>query len=190
MESLEGQLLNLNVVLIAVGAWFILWVLRKVWKGMDSNKIVKRLKPLYPAVLCQGIVWIPGALPAEPEPTVGSRILMALWCGFLASIGYQLLKRFLGQKGGFLASIGYQLLKRFLGQKGIELPDKPEDLLPSSDSEDNQPEAEEDDDVGADEPEASESRDTPIETPIPKEFAQAEAAHRAGAGSDDSGDDE
>ena len=171
MESLEGQLLNLNVVLIAVGAWFILWVLRKVWKGMDSNKIVKRLKPLYPAVLCQGIVWIPGALPAEPEPTVGSRILMALWCGFLASIGYQ-------------------LLKRFLGQKGIELPDKPEDLLPSSDSEDNQPEAEEDDDVGADEPEASESRDTPIETPIPKEFAQAEAAHRAGAGSDDSGDDE
>jgi len=172
MESLEGQLLNLNVVLIAVGAWFVLWVLRKVWKGMDSNKVVKRLKPLYPAVLCQGIVWIPGALPAEPEPTVGSRILMALWCGFLASIGYQ-------------------LLKRFLGQKGIELPDKPEDLLPSSDSEDDQPEAEDDDDdVGSDEPAAAESRDTPIETPIPKRVAEAEAAAGAGSDSDDSDDDE
>jgi hypothetical protein len=177
MASLEEHLLNLNVVLISVGAWFILWVLRKVWKGMDSIKIVKRLKPLYPAVLCQGIVWIPGALPAEPEPTIGTRILMALWCGFLASIGYQ-------------------LLKRFLGQKGIELPDKPEDILPSSDSEDDQPEedeGDEKDDADADESEAKESRDTPVETPVPKKLAEAEADDSSGSddsGSDDSGSDD
>jgi len=113
MGSLEQQLLNTNVVLMAAGAWFILWVLQKVWRGMDKIEGVKRLKPVYPAILCQGFVWIPGAMPTEPEPTIGSRILMGLWCGFLASIGYQ-------------------LIKRFMSERGVPLPDNPEDLLPTS----------------------------------------------------------
>jgi hypothetical protein len=162
MGSLEQHLLNVNVVLISAGAWFILWVLRKIWKGMDKNKWVSRFKPLYPAVLCQGFVWIPGALPPEPEPTIGGRILMGLWCGFLASIGYQ-------------------LIKRFLGQRGIELPDKPEELLPQTDKEDDKQEDDADDD---DEPEASESRDTPVETPTPR------AAEDEGEAGDGDGDDD
>lgn len=114
MGSLEEHLLNIHVVLISTAAWFILWVLRKVWKGMDTIKLVHRFKPLYPALLCQGFVWIPGTLPAESAPTIGYRILIGLWCGFLASIGYQ-------------------LIKRFLQPRGIDLPDKPEELLPSPD---------------------------------------------------------
>ncbi|MHC4298873.1 MAG: hypothetical protein ACYS7Y_16470 [Planctomycetota bacterium] len=41
---------------------------------------------------------------------IGHRILMGLWCGFLASIGYQ-------------------LVKRFLKPQGIVLPERPEDLM-------------------------------------------------------------
>ena len=141
MNSLEQQLLSTNVVLIAVGAWFVLWVLSKIWTGMDNNKWVKHLKPLYPAILCQGFVWIPGALADEPVPTIGTHILIGLWCGFLASIGYQ-------------------LVKRLLGQKGIELPDNPEDLIPGSESDnDKQP---------ANDPEDEKSTATPIDTPIPQ----------------------
>jgi hypothetical protein len=158
MGSLEQHLLSVNVVLISVGAWFILWVLHKIWKGMDKNRWVSRFKPLYPAVLCQGLIWIPGALPPDQEPEIGGRILMALWCGFLASIGYQ-------------------LIKRFLGQRGIDLPDKPDDLFPQSDKEDDKQnndsdsddsDNDADNDADDDESEDSESRTTPIETPIPR----------------------
>lgn len=163
MGSLAEKLLNENVVLMAAGAWFLLWVLRKVWKGMDRIEWVKRFKPLYPAIICQGFVWIPGAMPPETEPSIGSRIMIALWCGFLASIGYQ-------------------LIKRFLGQKGIELPDKPEELFPQSDKEeDKRPEGE---DASSDEPETAESRDTPIETPIPRGFKN-EGEADDGEGADD-----
>jgi len=159
MNALEQQLLDVNVVLIAAGAWFLLWVLRKIWKGMDKIKWVARFKPLYPALLCQGFVWIPGALPAEPEPTIGSRILIGLWCGFLASIGYQ-------------------VLKRILGRQGIDLPEKADDLLPVPSSEDDK----QDDNTDDDEPEASESRDTPVETPIPRKAKdEGEAGDSEGA---------
>ena len=147
MESLEQQLLSANVVLMAAGAWFILWVLKKIWKGMSLIKWVKQFKPLYPAIICQVFVWIPGAMPDEPEPTLGARILMGLWCGFLASIGYQ-------------------LLKRFLDRHGVVLPENPEDLVPDSDSEKNEQESEESSD--------SESRITPIETPIPRSVKKEE----------------
>lgn len=151
MGSLEQHLLNVNVVLIAAGAWFILWVLRKIWKGMDTVKLIKRFKPLYPAILCEAFVWIPGALPADPEPTVGSRILMGLWCGFLASIGYQ-------------------LIKRFMGERGVKLPDNPEDLLPTS--EDDKPVSEE---SAAEEPSSRESAITPIATPVPRGSTEEES---------------
>ncbi|MGD9381721.1 MAG: hypothetical protein PVI03_04680, partial [Candidatus Thorarchaeota archaeon] len=98
MGDLEQQLLNTNIVLMAAGAWFMLWVIRKIWKGMDKIKWVRKLKPLYPAIICQGLVWIPGAMPGitsetNIDETIAPRILTGLWCGFLASIGYQLLRR-------------------------------------------------------------------------------------------------
>jgi len=139
MSALEQQLLNTNVVLMAAGAWFILWVVRKIWKGMDKIEWVSRLKPLYPAVLCQGFVWIPGAMPPDPEPTIGTRILMGLWCGFLASIGYQLIRRFLQKKAD------------------VELPENPNDLVPNT----TEPEEEEPEE----EPDEEDSRDTPVTDP-------------------------
>lgn len=120
MGSLEEQLLNVNVILISTAAWFILWALRRVWKGIDTNDWVSRYKPIYPALICQGFVWIPGALPVQDVPTVGYRILMGFWCGFLASIGYQ-------------------LVKRVLLPRGIKLPEKADDLVPSSGSDGRSP---------------------------------------------------
>lgn len=148
MESLEEHLLNVHVILIATAAWFILWVMRRVWKGIDTNHWVSRYKPLYPALLCQGFVWIPGALPVEQDPTIGYRILIALWCGFLASIGYQ-------------------IVKRVLLPRGIELPDKPEELLPSPDPRESSSENVvtgewEDPAISSGE---ENLRDTPVETP-------------------------
>lgn len=117
MGDLEQQLLNTNIVLMAAGAWFVLWVVRKIWKGMDNIKWVRNLKPLYPAILCQGLVWIPGAMPGITAETgvyetIAPRILTGLWCGFLASIGYQ-------------------LLRRLLGRQGVDLPEDPSKLMPS-----------------------------------------------------------
>jgi hypothetical protein len=142
MGALEEQLLNTNVVLMAAGAWFVLWVLRKIWKGMDNIEWVKKFKPVYPALLCQGFVWIPGAMPTEPEPTIGTRILMGLWCGFLASIGYQLLKRFLSRRGV------------------VDLPENPDDLIPKSDKEEDKPKDDTDPEATKpDEPEEEEPDD-------------------------------
>jgi hypothetical protein len=109
LGDLESQLLHIHVVLMAIAAWFVLWALRKIWKGMDSIVWVRRLKPLYPLVLCEGFVWIPGIL---PEATTGERILMAVWAGILAAIGYQMIRR---------------IVKRV----GVELPEDPGKLHPS-----------------------------------------------------------
>jgi hypothetical protein len=124
--ELASRLLNYHVVLMAIGAWVVLWALRKIWKGMDNISIVRRLKPLYAAALCEGFVWIPGVL---PEATVGDRILTALWSGFLAAIGYQLLRRIIRLK------------------IGIELPEDPNKLEPGgTPAEDkSEPEEEEED---------------------------------------------
>lgn len=117
MGDLEQQLLHTNIVLMAAGAWFIMWVIRKIWKGMDKIEWVKKFKPLYPAIICQGLVWIPGSMPGITsetpiDETIAPRILTGLWCGFLASIGYQ-------------------LLRRLLERHGVDLPEDPRKLMPS-----------------------------------------------------------
>ena len=106
MGELEEKLLSFHVIIIAAAAWLILWVLRKIWTGLDNINIVKKLKPIYPVILCEGFVWIPGIL---PDATMGERILLAIWAGFLAAIGYQ-------------------LIRRFLKPHGIDLPDNPDEL--------------------------------------------------------------
>jgi hypothetical protein len=148
MGDLEQQLLNTNIVLMAAAAWFIMWVIRKVWKGMKRIEWVRKLMPIYPAILCQGFVWIPGAMPpGEDTPTIGTRILTGLWCGFLASIGYQ-------------------LIRRILERQGVVLPEDPSKLVPSI-TPTPPPAPVEDDDVDGDEV-SSDDRVTPKETPIPK----------------------
>ncbi len=107
MDELAARLLNEYIVLMSAAAWFIVWVLQKVFPVINRNHWARQLKPLYPAILCQGFVWIPGAV--EDGMAWGTRILIGFWCGFLASIGYQLIKR--------LASA-----------RGVELPDDPSQL--------------------------------------------------------------
>lgn len=136
LGDLESKLLHIHVVLMAIAAWFVLWAIRRMWKTMDDNEWVRKLKPLYPTILCQGFVWIPGVL---PDATLGDRILLAIWAGILASIGYQ-------------------IIRRFVKKVGVELPDDPNKLVDNG-----EPEAAEDAEEGGDD-----DRDTPAETPIPK----------------------
>jgi len=141
MSDFEAQLLNMNVILIAAAAWFILWVLRRIWPGMNKIRWVKKLKPAYPALLCQGFVWIPGTMPME-DPTVGMRILIGLWCGFLASIGYQ-------------------LIRRILSRQDVNLPEDPNQLMPTVSMVPPAQDSEMD---------ATEENETPNETPVPAEL--------------------
>ena len=134
LGDLESKLLHVHVVLMAIAAWFVLWALRKVWKEMDSVEWVKRLKPLYPLVICEAFVWIPGIL---PEATTGERILMAVWAGVLAAIGYQ-------------------LIRRIVRRVGVELPEDSRKLMPSNDP----PPAIEDEDEGEDSDEDSSDEDS------------------------------
>jgi hypothetical protein len=117
---LVEKLLHFHVVLMAIATWVILWSLRKMWKGMDTITWVRRLKPLYPIVLCEGFVWIPGVL---PDYTTGERLLMAVWAALLSAVGYQLVHRFVKEK------------------TGIELPEDPNQLEPGG-APDEEPEDE------------------------------------------------
>jgi len=107
MDEMVGVLWNDRVVMMAVGAWFVIWVLLKVFPAMSTNYWAKKLKPLYAVILCQGAVWIPGLL--VEDAGIGGRILIGFWCGFLASFGYQ-------------------IAKRVLEPRGIDLPDDPDKL--------------------------------------------------------------
>jgi hypothetical protein len=146
MDDLTAKLLNEYIVLMSVAAWFVVWVVQRVFPVINTNYWAKQLKPLYPALLCQGFVWIPGAV--EDGTMWGSRVLVALWCGFLASIGYQLVKR--------LAST-----------RGVELPDDPAQLVQNGGTKpEEKPEEkpEDGDPAESDEP-------TPTETPAAKRSA-------------------
>lgn len=107
MDDMVGTLWNDRVVMMAVGAWFVVWVLLKIFPAMGTNYWAKKLKPLYAVILCQGAVWIPGLL--VEDAGIGGRILIGFWCGFLASFGYQ-------------------IAKRVLEPRGINLPDDPDKL--------------------------------------------------------------
>lgn len=76
------------------------------------------------------------------DPTVGSRILIGLWCGILASIGYQ-------------------LIRRIFSRQGMNLPEDPNQLVPPVSV--LPPES-------SDEIESSDEDETPNETPIPAEL--------------------
>ena len=108
MDDMVATLWNDRVIMMAVGAWFVVWVLLKIFPVLGTNYWAKKIKPLYAAILCQGAVWIPGTIAGDPG--VGERILVGFWCGFLASFGYQ-------------------IAKRVLEPRGISLPDDPDKLI-------------------------------------------------------------
>jgi len=170
MEELEQKLLNEYIVLMSVAAWFITWVLQKVLPVINTNKHLRQLKPLLAPILCQGFVWIPGAV--EDGTTIGEHILIGFWCGFLAAFGYQ-------------------LAKRILGARGVTLPDDPAQLDKANGAKAEEPgdkasESEEDADDSEEKTEEKESsgRPTPKETPIPKRYdEESKPATEVAAGS-------
>jgi hypothetical protein len=107
MDDMVATLWNSYIALMAIGAWFVVWVLQKVFPVFNTNYWLRKFKPLYAVVLCQGFVWIPGAI--ADSAGWGERILVGFWCGFLASFGYQ-------------------IAKRVLEPRGINLPDDPDKL--------------------------------------------------------------
>lgn len=155
MEELEQKLLNEYIVLMAVAGWFITWVLQKVFPIINTNKYLRRWKPLFAPILCQGFVWIPGAV--EADASIGEHILVGFWCGFLAAFGYQLAKRLLGARGVTLPDDPAQL-----GQASTA---KTEDAKPSEESSESDDADDEED--KSDEKESS-GRPTPKETPMPR----------------------
>ena len=146
MDDLTTKLLNEYIVLMSVAAWFVVFVVQKVFPAINTNHWAKQLKPLYPAILCQGFVWIPGAV--EDGTAWGARILIGLWCGFLASIGYQ-------------------LVKRLVSARGVELPDDPNQLIPGGTPKPEMKPAEE----PVEEDVSSSDEPTPTETPAAKRSA-------------------
>lgn len=143
MDDMVATLWNSYVVLMAIGAWFVVWVLQKVFPVFNTNYWLRKFKPLYAVALCQGFVWIPGAL--ADGAGLGERILVGFWCGFLASFGYQ-------------------IAKRVLEPRGISLPDDPDTLAQAVTDQIDEPKAGKTDEVDSSEP----GDLTPAETPIAK----------------------
>lgn len=147
-SMLMPKLWNEYVILMAMGAWFVTWVLQKTFSIIDTNKWLRKLKPLYAPAICQGFVWIPGLV--ADGTGAGERVLIGFWCGLLASFGYQ-------------------LAKRFLETKGVTLPDDPNKLGQTAPAPEEKP-AETDGET------ESTGRPTPQETPRPRDIEEAEKA--------------
>jgi hypothetical protein len=143
MDDMVATLWNSYIALMAIGAWFVVWVLQKVFMIFNTNYWLRKLKPLYAVVLCQGFVWIPGAMAAGAG--WGERVLVGFWCGFLASFGYQ-------------------IAKRILEPRGINLPDDPDKLTQAVAPKVEEPKAEESKEASSSTPDEL----TPAETPAAK----------------------
>lgn len=90
------EMFALPIMLLALGAMIIIYVLRRVVPKIDQNKVAKRLMPLYPMVICIPVALIP-QFPLADDPV--SRILMGLWAAFLSQFAYQLVRKVLAGKG-------------------------------------------------------------------------------------------
>lgn len=154
MDDMVATLWNSYVVLMAIGAWFIVWVVQKVFPVFNTNRWLKKFKPLYAVALCQGFVWIPGAL--ADGASLGERILVGFWCGFLASFGYQ-------------------IAKRVLEPKGINLPENPDALTQviTSTTETSKTETKIETPMECVSPEPESNELTPAETPTSKSATPA-----------------
>lgn len=141
LNDLESKLLNVHVVLMAIAAWFLLWAIRKMWKGMDGIEWVRRFKPLYPVLLCEAFVWIPGII---PDATIGERVLMAVWAGVLAAIGYQIIRRVVKKVGVELPADATKLTPTDPPTEAPPEENKSDDTIPDTKTEEEKPSEDED----------------------------------------------
>jgi hypothetical protein len=95
--------------LLAFAAFAILGVVRqmgtkkdtkgKVVGGWAQSRPFRMLLPVYPYVLCLGMIFIPGVpLPEKLGAALGAKLLFALWAGWLSDKSFEIVKRIL-EKG-------------------------------------------------------------------------------------------
>lgn len=90
------QLFAWPILLLALGAMIIIYVVRRVVPQIDKSKLARRLMPLYPIAICVPVSLIPQFPLAEDWV---SRVLTGLWAAFLSQFAYQLIRKVLAGKG-------------------------------------------------------------------------------------------
>jgi len=109
MDKITAVMLSWQAVLLAFAAFAILGVVRgmgtkkndkgDVVGGFAQHRAFKMLMPIYPYLLCGGLVFIPGIpLPEKLTATLGAKLLYAVWCGWFSDKVYQVIKSVL-EKG-------------------------------------------------------------------------------------------
>ena len=109
MEKIIEVFINWQAFLIAFGVFVILGVLRQLGTRRDDNKKVvggwaeskpfNMFLPVYPYILALTLIFTPGVpLPEKVAGAIITRILYALWCGWLSDKTYEVAKRIL-EKG-------------------------------------------------------------------------------------------
>ena len=109
MDKITAVMLSWQPVLFAFAVFALLGVVRqvgtrkddkgKVVGGWAQHRIFKMLLPIYPYVLCLGVVFIPGIpLPEKLPAALGAKLLYAVWCAWFSDKVYQVIKSVL-EKG-------------------------------------------------------------------------------------------
>lgn len=108
MDKITAVILSWQAVMLSFAAFAILGVVRgmgtkkkdgKVVGGWAQHRLFKMFLPLYPYVLCLGLVFIPGIpLPEKLTGALGAKLLYAIWCGWFSDKVYQVIKSVL-EKG-------------------------------------------------------------------------------------------
>jgi hypothetical protein len=103
METLFASLLTAQVLTISAAVVALLFSLgRFTIKGipLDKNKIWKKILPILPLVLGILGAFAPGVLGSADEPvSIGSKILIGLWAGLVASQSRTIVKRLFAKEG-------------------------------------------------------------------------------------------
>jgi len=97
IQGLTDLLITIPNLAIMVAAGIIMSVLRKMLPELFKKKYVARGLPLYPILLCIGLIWIPGFRPTmvvgetSVPMSVGATLVLALILGGLVGHVYKIL---------------------------------------------------------------------------------------------------
>lgn len=116
LDKLTDVLINWQVILLSFAVFAILGVIRavgtkkdkdgKVIGGFAENTWFKRFLPVYPYLFSLGIVFVPGVpLPEIVGKTLAVKILYGIYAGWLTDKVYQIIKKFLEERGVHLEAL-------------------------------------------------------------------------------------
>jgi len=90
-----SKFLPLNVLILAIGVYFLSLVVKKIADPKVSKATMKRFLPLVPLVFGVGISFVPGVFPGL---TIGGQIVNGLLATFAAAYLHEIVKKvFLGK---------------------------------------------------------------------------------------------